>query len=232
MYLKHYTGRCEMKKRLSLLMTSILAMATAILPTGIAHADVNCPIALTFDDGPGPYTNQIVDALAAHGAVATFFMVGTMAQSWPGAASYVASHGNQIGNHSVRHDDLLGMSVDAAAADIRQAQGMIAGVTGVTPLVMRPPYGDTSDAIVAAVGMPEILWSYDSLDYATHNTESTYSNVTANAQCGGIVLMHDIHSSTAAAVSRILDNLQARGFYMVTVQNLIGIPPAGRYFHQ
>lgn len=213
-------------------MAAAVTVTTTTIASGTAHAGVNCPIALTFDDGPGPYTTQIVDALAAHGAVATFFMVGTMAQNFPGAAAYVASHGNQIGNHSVRHDDLAGKTPDAAAADVRQAQQMIAGVTGVTPLIMRPPYGDTTDAIIAAVGMPEILWSYDSMDYATHNTESTYANVTANAQCGAIVLMHDVHASTAAAVPRILDNLQAQGFYMVTVQALIGTPPPGRYFHQ
>lgn len=213
-------------------MAAAVTIATTTVAGGTAHAGVNCPIALTFDDGPSAYTNQIVDALAAHGAVATFFMVGTMAQSFHGVAANVAAHGNQIGNHSVSHDDLASKTPAAAAADVQQAQQMIAGATGVTPLIMRPPYGDTTDAIVTAVGMPEILWSYDSLDYATHNTESTYANVTANARCGSIVLMHDIHASTAAAVWRILDNLQAQGFYMVTVQGLIGTPPPGRYFHQ
>lgn len=220
-----------MRSKLRLLTALVVTAAATILPGGTAHAE-NCLIALTFDDGPGPYTNQIVDALAAHGSLATFFMVGRNAQAYPGVAANVAGHGNQIGNHSTAHGYLTSMGSQGAAADIQQAQQMIAGATGVTPLVMRPPYGETNDAIVAAVGMPEILWSYDSLDYATHNTESTYNNVTANAQCGGIVLMHDIHSSTAAAVSRILDNLQSRGFSMVTVENLISTPPPGRYYHQ
>lgn len=220
-----------MKNTLRIMLSAVMTAMATLLPSGIAHAE-NCPIALTFDDGPGPYTNQIVDALAAHGSRATFFMVGTMAQNFPGAAANVAAHGNQIGNHSTAHGYLTSMGPQGAAADIHNAQGMITAATGVTPNVMRPPYGETNDAIVAAVGMPEILWSYDSLDYATHNTESTYANVTANAQCGAIVLMHDIHSSTAAAVWRILDNLQSRGFYMVTVADLIGTPPPGRYFHQ
>ena len=227
-----YTGRCEMIKKFGAFVASLLAIAASLFTGSTANAGVNCPIALTFDDGPGPYTNQIVDALAAHGAVATFFMVGTMAQNYPGVAANVAAHGNQIGNHSTSHSMLTNLGPAGAAADVQQAQQMIAGATGVMPLIMRPPYGETNDAIVASVGMPEIMWSYDSMDYATHNTESTYANVTANAQCGGIVLMHDIHSSTAAAVWRILDNLQARGFYMVTIQGLIGTPPVGRYFHQ
>lgn len=215
------------------LLVAALCVLGAFFPGGAtARAGVNCPIALTFDDGPGPYTNQIVDALAAHGARATFFMVGNNAQANPGVAANVLGRGNQIGNHSVRHDNLTNKSPEAAAADIQQAQQMIAAATGVVPLIMRPPYGSTTDAIVATVGMPEILWSYDSLDYATHNTQSTYNNVVANAQCGGIVLMHDIHASTAAAVPMILDALQAQGYYMVTVEELIGTPPVGKYYRQ
>lgn len=215
-----------------LLLAGLAAMATFLPGSATAHAGVNCPIALTFDDGPGPYTNQIVDALAARGARATFFMVGNNVQAYPGVAANVVGRGNQIGNHSVRHDDLAGKSPEAAAADIRQAQQMIANATGVVPQIMRPPYGSTTDAIVVAVGMPEILWSYDSIDYATHNTQSTHNNVVANAHCGGIVLMHDIHASTAAAVPMILDALLAQGYYIVTVGELIGTPPVGRYYRQ
>ncbi|MCA9335174.1 polysaccharide deacetylase family protein [Candidatus Saccharibacteria bacterium] len=220
-----------MRKIAGLLMTAVATIASVITSTGVAQAE-NCPIALTYDDGPSAYTNQIVDAFAAHGSRATFFMVGNMAQNFPGAAANVVAHGNQVGNHSVGHGMLTSMGPQGAAADIQQAQQMIAGATGVVPAIMRPPYGETNAAIVAAVGMPEIMWSYDSMDYATHNTESTYANVTANAQCGGIVLMHDIHASTAAAAWRILDNLQSRGFRMVTVGELIGTPPPGMYYRQ
>ncbi len=209
-----------------------IAATVATLTGGTANATENCPIALTFDDGPGPYTNQVVDALAAHGARATFFMVGNRMQTYSGAAQHVVATGNQLGNHSWQHDQLTLKSAQAAADDINRTQASIAAVTGVTPLIMRPPYGETNNAIVAAVGMPEILWSIDTRDWATHNTQSTINSVISNAHCGAIVLMHDIHSSTAAAVWPILDNLQSRGFSMVTVQDLIGTPPTGRYYHQ
>jgi peptidoglycan/xylan/chitin deacetylase (PgdA/CDA1 family) len=98
---------------------------------------------------------------------------------------------------------------------------------------MRPPYGSTSQAIVNAVGMPEILWSVDTEDWKYPDSDYVANYVLDHATRGDIVLMHDIHPTSVDAVPRILDGLQAKGYQLVTVDTLLGGTPAtGKYFQQ
>lgn len=190
-------------------------------------------IGITFDDGPGPYTDQLLQTLAAHNVRATFFMVGTQVQRFPEVAKDVASAGMQIGNHSWNHDDLTTLGASGAAADITQANDLIEQTTGVRPELMRPPYGSTNSSIVNAVGMPEILWSVDPEDWKYRDSDYVANYVSAHAERGDIVLMHDIHQTTVNAVPRILDNLQAQGYTLVAVDTLLGTSlPAGKYSQQ
>jgi peptidoglycan-N-acetylglucosamine deacetylase len=203
---------------LRVLIASVLT-AAAILTGGTAHAE-NCPIALTFDDGPSDLTDGILNALTAHGAQATFFMVGNMVKSHEDQARRVVGAGMLVGSHSMAHDYLTRMSPSAAAADVQAAASVIDAVTHVRPGIWRPPFMDYNSDIVTAVGMPMVLWSLDSKDWETHSSAATYDRVTSLVHCGDTVLMHDIQPATANSINAILDNLVSRGFRMVTVGNL------------
>lgn len=202
-------------------------------PVGAVDCLVQKCIALTFDDGPGPYTNQLLDELAAHNVKATFFMVGTQVENYPDTVRRIRDEGHQLGNHSWNHDQLTTKGAAAAADDIHRTNDLIAETTGVTPEVMRPPYGSTNQSIINAVGMPEILWSVDPQDWKYRDSDYVREHVISNAHRGSIVLMHDIHKTTVNAVPGILDTLQSEGYQLVTIDTLLGSNlPAGKYSQQ
>ncbi len=181
-------------------------------------------IALTFDDGPSQYTERLLGYLKKHGAKATFFLVGTQVQKYPEVVRDIRNDGHQLANHSWNHDDLTMLGSTAAAEDIARTNRLISDISGVTPAIMRPPYGATNSAVIDAVGMPEILWSVDPRDWAfdRRDSEIVADDVIDKSDRGDIVLMHDIHKTTVDAVPRILDTLISRGFRLVTVETLLG----------
>ncbi len=190
-------------------------------------------IALTFDDGPGPYTEQLLEDLSEHNAKATFFWVGNRVANYADVARDVRDDGHQIGNHSWAHDDLTVKGASAAANDIARTNTEILDNTGVMPDVMRPPYGATNQSIVNAVDMPEILWSVDPEDWKYRDSDYVANYVINHADRGDIVLMHDIHQTTVNAVPRILDALQSEGYKLVTIDTLYGGSlNSQRYFSQ
>ena len=206
-------------------------------PPPPAEAPINCLvdkcIALTFDDGPGAYTNEVLDDLASRHAQATFFMVGTEVQQYPDTVRRIAHDGHQLGNHSWNHKQLTALGADAAAEDIRRTNDLIAQTTGIAPKVMRPPYGSTNQSIINAVGMPEIIWSIDPQDWKYHDSDYVADHIISHAEPGAIALMHDIHKTTVNAVPRILDALQSDGYKLVTIDTLLGSNlPVGKYSHQ
>jgi peptidoglycan/xylan/chitin deacetylase (PgdA/CDA1 family) len=117
--------------------------------------------------------------------------------------------------------------LSAAKSDIASAGKAINAVSGTTPKVMRPPYGATSQALVDAIGMSQILWSVDTLDWKYRDSTYVKNYVLTNAKRGDIVLMHDIHPTSVAAVPGILKGLKAKGYTMVTIDTLLGknLPP-------
>ena len=190
-------------------------------------------IALTFDDGPGPYTELLLDYLDQHDAKATFFMVGTRVTTFPDVAADVAARGHQLGNHSMGHEDLTAKSPDDAAVDIWSTNDIITSVTGITPQIMRPPYGATNPELVDAIGLPQVLWTIDTEDWKYRDSQYVANYAIDHASRGDVVLMHDIHETTVAAVPTILDQLTAAGYELVTVETLFGgTPPHGVYTHQ
>ncbi len=177
-------------------------------------------LALTFDDGPGPYTDRILDCLAQNNAKATFFVVGNRLGRYGAQLKREAELGMEIGNHSWSHASLTNLGDSALASQINDTNTKALETAGVCPTVMRPPYGSHNAAVRSAAGMPVILWSIDTLDWKTRNADATYKAVIDKAKDGDIILMHDIHESTAAAVERIVPELVRRGFQLVTVSEL------------
>ena len=187
-------------------------------------------IALTFDDGPGPYTAQLLDILDQHGAKATFFLIGSKVSSQANVVRSIHARGHQLGNHSWSHPELPKLPIDQIAGEIDRTNEAIRQATGVKPSILRPPYGAVNGIVleqIRARGMSSILWSVDTRDWADRNSQIVCSRAVAGAHPGAIILMHDIHQTSVGAVPCILSALKQQGYSFVTVQGLLGNMAAG-----
>ena len=199
-------------------------------PAAPTPAAAGKTIALTFDDGPGPYTAQLLDILDQHGAKATFFLIGSKVSAQADVLRRMHSRGHQLGNHSWSHPELPKLPVDQIAGEIDRTNEAIRQATGVKPSILRPPYGAVNSAVLEQLrlrGMSSILWSVDTRDWADRNSDIVCSRAVAGAHPGAIILMHDIHQTSVNAVPCILNALKQQGYSFVTVQGLIGNMAAG-----
>ena len=190
----------------------------------------NKVIALTFDDGPGPYTAQLLDILDQHGAKATFFLIGSKVSAQADVLRRMHARGHQLGNHSWSHPELPKLPVDQIASEIDRTNDAIKQATGVKPSILRPPYGAVNGVVLEqlrARGMSSILWSVDTRDWADRNSDIVCSRAVAGAHPGDIILMHDIHQTSVNAVPCVLSALKQQGYSFVTVQGLLGNMAAG-----
>ena len=193
-----------------------------IAPTSIV---ANKTIALTFDDGPGPYTEKLLDILDKYDAKATFFLIGNKVSARANTLRRMQSRGHQLGNHSWSHPELNKVSAEQLASEIDQTNNVIKQAVGTKPNTIRPPYGAFNRAVLEQFrqrGMSAVVWSVDTRDWADRNSEIVCSRAVAGARNGAVILMHDIHQTSVNAVPCILDSLKQQGYSFVTVQNLIG----------
>lgn len=177
-------------------------------------------IALTFDDGPGEYTEELINCLVENNAKATFFMLGQNVEAYPEIAKKLSDAGMELGNHSYSHPDLVTIGAEAAAQQVSNTDAALKAATGFEATVMRPPGGSFNDSVKAAIDHPLIIWSIDTRDWATKSEDQTYQVVMDNAQDGSVVLMHDIHEWSVKAAIRMIPDLIAKGFKLVTVSEL------------
>jgi peptidoglycan/xylan/chitin deacetylase (PgdA/CDA1 family) len=201
--------------------------AGMVAPMSEVDCRVRKCVALTFDDGPSEVTARLLDVLGEHGARATFFLVGRNVREFPRLVRREAAEGHELANHTEMHANLRHASGERIVAELRRAQSAIRRVAGVTPKLMRPPYGETDGRVAsvsARMGLAQVLWSLDPLDWRDRNAERVERSVVAGARKNSIVLLHDIHPSTVAAMPGILRRLAARGYFFVTVSELYGRP--------
>jgi len=177
-------------------------------------------IALTFDDGPGPYTEAIVKCLKKYGMHATFFVVGNRVGMYPNAVRSAFNAGCEIGNHSYDHAYLPNLSYADIKAEIKKTNKNVKAVIGQNPTITRPTYGAVNSSVRKAVGMPLICWSVDTLDWKTRSKSATIKSVMSNARDGAIILMHDIHQPTQQAALALIPKLVKEGYQLVTVSEL------------
>jgi peptidoglycan/xylan/chitin deacetylase (PgdA/CDA1 family) len=188
-------------------------------------------VALTFDDGPGPYTARIVQLLRAAGARATFFLVGNRIQYWPELPRDEATVG-AIGDHSWSHARLTDLPRWLQWLELRRTAWTEQQVLGWRPRLVRPPYGRhdaATDGAARSLGLLEVMWSVDTRDDVTHpSAAAVVRNAIAGMRPGAIILMHDIHPWTLSALPRILDALRLRHLRAVSVPELLALDPPAR----
>lgn len=198
---------------------------------GMRISQVSVPgkyVAVTFDDGPSAaYTPQVLDIFKRYGAKATFFVLGQCAVRNKGILARAVAEGHEIGAHTWSHIKMTGSSDGKIFSEMDRTNAVIEEATGRRPVVMRPPYGATNARIqsmmMSRYGMPSIMWSVDTQDWKHPGVDVVIHRVVSQARSGSIILLHDIHASTLAAVEGVVSGLQRRGFQLVTVSELINM---------
>ena len=177
-------------------------------------------IALTFDDGPGKYTEELLECLEENNAKATFFMLGQNAERYPNTVKHMEKLGMELANHTYDHPILTNLSSTQISNEIEKTSRIIERIAGKAPASMRPPGGAFNHTVRSVSGLPIIMWSIDTKDWKTKSEDMTYRCVMDNARDGSVVLMHDIHQWSAKAAIRMIPELVAKGFKLVTVEEL------------
>ena len=177
-------------------------------------------VALTFDDGPGPYTDRLLKCLKNNRAAATFFLVGTSIANYPDTIQQMAKQGCEIGNHTWDHASLSSLNGSSIQSEIKSTNAQIRALTGHNATLVRPPYGAYNSNVQINAGAPLILWSIDTLDWKTRNAKNTINVVMNEVKDGSMILMHDIHSPSVDAAEVLIPKLIASGYQLVTVSEL------------
>ncbi|OQR60904.1 polysaccharide deacetylase [Streptomyces maremycinicus] len=200
--------------RLTVVATAAACTLTVQAAAGPARAATcNGYVGLTFDDGPGGTTTALLNALTQNGLRATMFNQGQYAAANPSLVRAQVNAGMWVGNHSYTHPHLTQLGQAQIDSEISRTQQAVAGAGGGTPVLFRPPYGETNatvKAVEAKYGLTEIIWDVDSQDW---NNASTDAIVQAAGRLtnGQVILMHDWPANTIAAIPRIAQGLAARG---------------------
>jgi len=199
--------------------------------SGLSYSRVNISepyVAMTFDDGPHPVnTPKLLDILKARNIKATFYVVGTNAQSYPHILQRMIAEGHEIGNHTKTHAYLTKLSADGVRNEMGFTHRAIVQATGVAPKTMRPPYGATNSTLRTQIkqefGYPSIMWAVDPEDWKRPGVQVVANRIVSATSNGSIILAHDIHAPTISAMPNALDRLLAKGFRFVTVTQLIAL---------
>jgi peptidoglycan-N-acetylglucosamine deacetylase len=185
-------------------------------------------IALTFDDGPGPYTELAMKILRKRGLRATFFLVGSRVQLYPTLPAKELHYG-ALGDHTWTHPFLPGLSDAQVLQQLRSTRAIIRRVTKTDVLLFRPPYGGRTariDRIAKSLGLLQVLWSVDSGDSTGSDVKGVYRNVLAGLKPGAIILMHENRATTIKSlIHYVLPAIKKRGFIPVSVPELLALDP-------
>jgi peptidoglycan-N-acetylglucosamine deacetylase len=188
-------------------------------------------IALTFDDGPSEDTPRLLDVLARHDARATFFQCGANVDRLPGVAGAVREGGHEIGNHGYSHALYCTLTPAGILADLERAQRSIQAAAGVTPVLMRAPFGVRWFGLRAAqqrLGLLGVMWSAIGYDWKA-TAECVTATISQGIVNGAIVCLHDGRELrrrpdigiTIESVRSLIPMLRDRGFEFLTVSQLL-----------
>ena len=184
-------------------------------------------VALTFDDGPGPYTHLAMKELRRGGAHGTFFLVGRVIRRFPGLPRREKAYG-ALGDHTNTHPFLPGLPAAAARHEIAAGQIAAARAAGQAIRLFRPPYGSSTPAITRDArrrGMVEVQWSIDSGDSISGDFHVIAARVRAAIRPGSIVLMHENRGQTIRALRSLLPWLRRHHLHAVSVPELLAADP-------
>ena len=213
--------------------------AEAEVPPLPDYSDATGRVALTFDDGPsGPNSEVLLAMLAERDVKATFFLCGYRIEECPAElCKKLAEPGHELAMHGYSHTSFKEMSSGGIQDELSKTKELIQKNAGVTPTLVRPPYGAMNDDSYEALrqaGYPVIIWDVDTEDWRNSDPEDVANTVFEQVQDGSIILMHDMHQSSVDAAALIIDQLKSEGYVFLTVSELaqsmgVTLAPGERY---
>ena len=203
-----------------LMLSRAIPMNTTRLNLGKSNIGEKA-VALTFDDGPSNYTEELLDGLAVYDVKVTFFVEGKKAEKNPDIVNRAYEEGHLIGNHTYSHIDFFKSSLTDIKEDIDKGAAVIENITGEKPLFLRAPYGHISSLQLKQLDSFFIRWSASTYDWFREDENYIYNRILKEAKDGAIILMHDTKEATVKAVLKAIPELQEQGFEFVTVDELL-----------
>ena len=188
-------------------------------------------VALTFDDGPGPFTPQILSVLERNHVRATFFVIGRMLRYFGASTVREIEDGDVIGDHTENHPMLAHISAHEQHEELFEQIARVELLGGRRPVLFRPPYGSfnaTTLRELQRLHLLMVLWSVDTDDYQQPGVQTIVQHALEGAHPGAIILMHDAggqRQQTIEALPLIIKQLRARGYELVTVPRLLAHDP-------
>jgi peptidoglycan/xylan/chitin deacetylase (PgdA/CDA1 family) len=188
-------------------------------------------IALTFDDGPGPYTPKVLIALNRLHVKATFFVIGQQEPRFHTALTAEVRRGHVIGDHTQTHPHMGSLAPADQYRELLLPSEQLTAYGLPAPLLFRPPYGSYDKATLKELkrlGMLMVLWTVDSQDYRRPGVRQIVDRVVGGARPGAIMLLHDgggDRSQTVDAIAKIVKRLRAKHYHLVTLPRLLADDP-------
>ncbi|MCL2095979.1 MAG: polysaccharide deacetylase family protein [Oscillospiraceae bacterium] len=182
-------------------------------------------VALTFDDGPGIYTNELLDILDENDGYATFFVLGSKVEAYAQTIRNIVEQGSEVAGHSWSHTSFLQLERDEIKHELQATNAAIFNAAGVRPQICRVPYGAYDDLVLDVsyeLGMAVIQWNFDPRDWQLRNADAIYDIIMQSVRHGSIIVLHDIHAQTIDAMERLIPDLTEEGFKLVTVSQILG----------
>ena len=152
---------------------------------------------------------------------ASFFVLGERIEGNEECILQMQTDGHLIGNHTFSHVKLDTLNDEAACDEVRRTCEAIENITGDEVKYIRPPYGAYNEELECAINLTKGLWTVDPQDWNTTDVDKIVSHVVNNVRDGDIILLHDIYSTSVSAALRIVDELLARGYVFVTVDEIL-----------
>lgn len=210
-------GKCKIKVTIK--------NTTKTIPVQVAKRWV----AITWDDGPGYYTSDLLKQLKKQNVTCTFFVVGNMIsdKGKRKAIKRMVVDGHEVANHSWDHVAAAGVIQDS----VKRTDKRIKELTGKKTSVFRPPGGNINKKTYKC-GKPVITWSVDPKDWHVKDANHVYNHIISYTKSGSIVLIHDIHETSVEGGMKAVKYLKKHGYAFVTVSQMLGNAKAGKLYNK
>lgn len=186
--------------------------------------------AISFDAAWGnEQTDGLLKTLDKYKVKTTFFLVGDWVKKYPESVKKIAKKGHDVGNHSSNHPHMTSLSTEEMQKQLTDCNSAVKKLTGKSPALFRPPYGDYDNNVVNTVkgmGMYCVQWNIDSLDWKDPSPEQIVKNCTDKLVPGSIILLHNGAANTPEALPKVIEAIKAKGYKIVPISKLL---PKGEY---
>lgn len=180
---------------------------------------------ISFDAAWGnEQTEGLLDTLDKYNVKSTFFLVGQWVDKYPDSVKEIAKRGHDVGNHGDTHSHMTQQSDDTILQELNSCNSKIKKLTGKSPTLFRPPYGDYNNNVVNCVNninMYCVQWDIDSLDWKDPSVDQIVLNCTSKLQNGSIILLHNGATNTPEALPKIIEAIQGQGYKIVPISKLL-----------